>query len=60
MNPCIDCPKKGCGAYHDICPEHQAMKQERAEINRMRLLQNNATAISIDHEKKYRKKVLKK
>ena len=22
-NPCRNCPKKGCGAYHDICKEHQ-------------------------------------
>lgn len=22
-SPCADCPKKGCGAYHDICPDYQ-------------------------------------
>ena len=21
--PCKNCPKKGCGAYHDICQEYQ-------------------------------------
>lgn len=56
MNPCIDCPKKGCGAYHDICPEHQAMKREREEINRLRFA-NNTAAIFRDHKKRYRKSV---
>ena len=26
--PCKDCPQKGCGAYHDICPEHTEWKEE--------------------------------
>lgn len=27
--PCIDCDKKGCGSYHDKCPEYQQFKQEK-------------------------------
>lgn len=30
-NPCKDCQRKGCGSYHDICPEHIAWKKEDAE-----------------------------
>ena len=25
--PCKDCPKKGCGAYHDKCPEYKEFKE---------------------------------
>ena len=28
-NPCIDCVKKGCGAYHDKCPENIKYKEWR-------------------------------
>ena len=27
-NSCKDCQRKGCGAYHDECPEHQAWKEQ--------------------------------
>lgn len=26
-NPCIDCERKGCGSYHDECPEHKKWKE---------------------------------
>lgn len=26
--PCKDCEKKGCGAYHDKCPEYLAFKEQ--------------------------------
>ena len=57
MNPCTNCPRKGCGAYHDICPAHQEMKKEREKINHLRFLENDAMAISTNREKRYRKKV---
>lgn len=22
-NPCMKCEKRGCGTYHDVCPEYQ-------------------------------------
>jgi len=25
-NPCMNCPKVGCGVYHDKCPEYQAFR----------------------------------
>ena len=31
-SPCLDCPNKGCGAYHSTCPDYQAFKEYRAEI----------------------------
>ena len=30
-NPCRNCPDKGCGAYHDICPEYNKWKREEEE-----------------------------
>lgn len=26
MNPCKDCSRQGCGAYHDICKTYQDWK----------------------------------
>lgn len=31
--PCGSCEKKGCGAYHDICPEYKAYKDKIAEVH---------------------------
>lgn len=28
-SPCMACEKKGCGAYHDKCPEFIAFKEKR-------------------------------
>ena len=28
--PCFTCENKGCGAYHDICTEYKAYKEEIA------------------------------
>ena len=27
QNPCNYCERKGCGAYHDVCKDHQEWKQ---------------------------------
>ena len=32
--PCKDCPKKGCGTYHDVCPEYQAYRAKVDEIHK--------------------------
>lgn len=32
--PCKNCEKKGCGAYHDICPEYVQWKGERIQTSR--------------------------
>lgn len=31
--PCKDCERKGCGSYHDQCPEYLAWKKELNEAN---------------------------
>lgn len=35
--PCKDCPKKGCGAYHDICEKYQAFRAEKEKENEERI-----------------------
>lgn len=30
-SPCINCEKRGCGAYHDVCPAYQEVKQKEIE-----------------------------
>ena len=30
-NPCKDCARKGCGMYHDICPEYNKWKKAEDE-----------------------------
>ncbi len=32
--PCGSCERKGCGSYHDICPEYKAYKDKIAEVHR--------------------------
>lgn len=34
--PCIECDKKGCGAYHDKCEPYQAFFAYRNEVNQRR------------------------
>lgn len=31
-SPCGSCERKGCGAYHDICPAYTNYKMRRNEI----------------------------
>lgn len=31
--PCKDCPKKGCGSYHDECQEYRAYRAKVDEIH---------------------------
>lgn len=30
--PCIKCERKGCGTYHDQCPEYIAYKNELKKL----------------------------
>lgn len=45
--PCKDCPKKGCGVYHDKCPEYQEYKKENA---RMKEEQQERTKYEVDYK----------
>lgn len=38
-NPCKNCPKQGCGSYHDICPEYIEWKKQ--ELERRNLIKKN-------------------
>lgn len=29
--PCKDCPRKGCGTYHDECPDYKKWKMEEED-----------------------------
>lgn len=44
--PCKNCPKKGCGAYHDVCEAYQAFRQKRttdkSEDAKTRFVANHA------------------
>lgn len=42
--PCINCERKGCGTYHDICKPYQEYKQEiaRTSQNRTKYKEKNA------------------
>ena len=46
--PCKDCPKKGCGVYHDKCPEYQEYKKENA---RMKEEQQERTKYEVDYKR---------
>ena len=39
--PCEHCERKGCGAYHDICPEYQEYRQKNIEDYKKRVAKLN-------------------
>lgn len=43
--PCKDCPKKGCGSYHDECQEYRAYRAKVDEVHHK---------FSVDNEKNAR------
>ena len=52
-NPCKNCPKKGCGPYHDICPDHQDFlndrKLDREDINKNKDFTRSVRKITKGH-----------
>ncbi|MBQ0112433.1 MAG: hypothetical protein KBT03_04805 [Bacteroidales bacterium] len=32
--PCLKCDRAGCGKYHDICPDYQRFRNEKAAENK--------------------------
>lgn len=36
--PCKNCPKKGCGAYHDVCEAYQAFRQKQATDKKQEII----------------------
>ena len=57
---CKDCPKKGCGAYHDVCPDYQAEKAERGRILKAKCGDNDARTYFIENSLRIRKAIMKK
>ena len=33
-SPCTTCDKKGCGVYHDICPDYQDWKNSKITVEK--------------------------
>ena len=54
-NPCLKCPKVGCGSYHDICTEYQAFREWKDNQNRKKQEERDIRQLSRDHEMKYRR-----
>ena len=52
--PCKDCPKKGCGPYHDECPEYQEFRKERDELREKRLELQKSAEITIERAKRHK------
>ena len=36
QSPCINCEKKGCGSYHDKCPDYLKYKSESEQNKQLR------------------------
>ena len=52
---CVECEKKGCGAYHDQCePFGEWSKQNEANRKRREMQRHD---LSRDQEMKYRRKL---
>lgn len=44
--PCRYCEKKGCGAYHDVCPAYQEYIKANNEIKQESLMRKEARDLS--------------
>ena len=33
-SPCLDCKRKGCGAYHDVCPKYQEYTHDEIDVEK--------------------------
>lgn len=54
--PCKSCNKKGCGSYHDICPEYQTFKKQNDESYGKRKDKSVINSRTVDAISKWRKK----
>ena len=53
--PCKKCPRKGCGSYHDVCPDYQPWVKEENAKKEKRKAEQEVRQLSRDHELKYRR-----
>lgn len=48
ITPCKNCPRKGCGSYHDSCPEYQDYVEKRGNYkDRLEQTKINDTLIDL-------------
>lgn len=58
--PCNKCPFKGCGAYHDKCPDFQAYRREKEMENKKRTEDVIVRSyIKVNHDKMLKEKFRK-
>lgn len=57
---CQNCPNKGCGAYHDVCPDYQAEKAERERIFKEKCAYNDTRTYIVENSLRIKKAMLKK
>lgn len=50
--PCKPCPKKGCGSYHDVCPEYRTWRKELDEKNHAERLRHQSNDTMSNAKKK--------
>ena len=48
-HPCKDCPRQGCGAYHDKCPKVKEWDKKRDEAATRRRLDAEVENCVINH-----------
>lgn len=59
--PCKDCPRVGCGSYHDICEEYQAYKKakEKEYVDKRNASQHEADLNSVENLRIWRNRKVK-
>jgi hypothetical protein len=60
MGVCEHCPKKGCGSYHDVCPDYQAEKAERDKVFKEKCAYNDTRTYIVENSLRIKKAMLKK
>lgn len=53
---CRNCPKKGCGAYHDICPDYLKQKAEQDKTKSLMTV----SSIMVEYKQDLSTKILRK
>ena len=60
MGACQYCPNKGCGSYHDICPDYQNEKAERDKAFKEKCAYNDTRTYIVENSLRIKKAMLKK
>ena len=56
--PCMECPRQGCGSYHDICPHYKRWREklDRQNENERQFHKNNDTMSDAKKKASWRSK----